>query len=65
MEVPELVVVDIVDADGSGHGLVDLVAGAQVHREELADALVGVAVLLFSTIGVAVFFLPLLAGAFK
>nr|DAF96705.1 MAG TPA: type IV pilin [Siphoviridae sp. ctfrT39]DAG03927.1 MAG TPA: type IV pilin [Siphoviridae sp. ct0vA12] len=30
-----------------------------------AIALVGVAVLLFSTIGVAVFFLPLLAGAFK
>ena len=28
-------------------------------------AFVGVAVLLFSTIGVAVFFLPLLAGAFK
>ena len=30
-----------------------------------ALAFVGVAVLLFSTIGVAVFFLPLLAGAFK
>ena len=30
-----------------------------------AIALVGVAVLLFSTIGVPVFFLPLLAGAFK
>ena len=30
-----------------------------------ALALVGVAVLLFSIIGVAVFFLPLLAGAFK
>ena len=30
-----------------------------------AIALVGVAVLLFSAIGVAVFFLPLLAGAFK
>ena len=30
-----------------------------------AIALVGVAVLLFSIIGVAVFFLPLLAGAFK
>ena len=30
-----------------------------------AIALVGVAVLLFSPIGVAVFFLPLLAGAFK
>ena len=30
-----------------------------------AIALVGVAVLLFSTIGVAVFILPLLAGAFK
>ena len=30
-----------------------------------AIALVGVAVLLFSTIAVAVFFLPLLAGAFK
>ena len=30
-----------------------------------AIALVGIAVLLFSTIGVAVFFLPLLAGAFK
>lgn len=30
-----------------------------------ALAFVGVAVLLFSTIGVAVFFLPLLAGSFK
>ena len=30
-----------------------------------ALALVGGAVLLFSTIGVAVFFLPLLAGAFR
>ena len=30
-----------------------------------AIALVGMAVLLFSTIGVAVFLLPLLAGAFK
>ena len=30
-----------------------------------AIAVVGVAVLLFSTIGVAVLFLPLLAGAFK
>ena len=30
-----------------------------------ALAFIGVAVLLFSTIGVAVFFLPLLAGAFK
>ena len=30
-----------------------------------AVAFVGVAVLLFSTIGVAVFLLPLLAGAFK
>ena len=30
-----------------------------------AIALVGVAVLLFATIGGAVFFLPLLAGAFK
>lgn len=30
-----------------------------------AIAMVGVAVLLFSIIGVAVFFLPLLAGAFK
>ena len=30
-----------------------------------AIALVGVAVLLFSNIGVAVFLLPLLAGAFK
>ena len=30
-----------------------------------AIAFVGIAVLLFSTIGVAVFLLPLLAGAFK
>ena len=30
-----------------------------------ALAFIGVAVLLFSTIGVAVFLLPLLAGAFK
>ena len=30
-----------------------------------ALAFVGVAVLLFSTIGVAVFFFPLLAGSFK
>ena len=30
-----------------------------------AIALVGISVLLFSTIGVAVFFLPLLAGEFK
>ena len=30
-----------------------------------AIAFIGVSVLLFSTIGVAVFFLPLLAGAFK
>lgn len=30
-----------------------------------ALAFVGVAVLLFSTLGVAVFLLPLLAGAFK
>ena len=30
-----------------------------------AIALIGIAVLLFSTIGVAVSFLPLLAGAFK
>ena len=41
MEVPVLIVIQIVDTKGKRTVFVDLIAGAHIHHKELADPLIG------------------------